>query len=50
MPRSRSNTAVSEHRFEEILGGAVHEAITQAATPEAAIAKAVAALKELMRG
>ena len=50
MPRSRKDTAISEHQFEEILGGAVHEAITQAVTPEAAIAKAVAALKELVRG
>jgi DNA-binding LacI/PurR family transcriptional regulator/ABC-type glycerol-3-phosphate transport system substrate-binding protein len=49
VPRPGSNAVVSEHRFEQILGGAVHDAVTHTATPEAAISKAVAQLDELMR-
>ncbi len=49
VPRTGRNTPASEHRFEEILGGAVHHAITQVESPESAIARAASELRQLLK-
>jgi DNA-binding LacI/PurR family transcriptional regulator/ABC-type glycerol-3-phosphate transport system substrate-binding protein len=49
VPRPGSGRIVSEHRLEQILGGAVHDAVTRAVTPEVAIGKASEQLDKLMQ-
>jgi DNA-binding LacI/PurR family transcriptional regulator/ABC-type glycerol-3-phosphate transport system substrate-binding protein len=50
MPRTRKSTVASERRFEEILGGAVYDAVKGTLSPEVAIERAAAELRELLEG